>query len=127
MSAFSEAWAQCMHRNGLPVPDVETANEALEFIDALHSAWEHAGGGEELLIGGLIAAGAFVGADEAALTLLGHVAQVAAALYISACVTCIGSVAIDDLKGLFAQGQVPDFVVAQLDSQGVDLAGQAQA
>ena len=127
MSEFSEAWAQCMRRNGLPVPDLETANEALEFADKLHSAWENAGGGEELTIGALIAVGAFVGADEAVLTVLGEVAQVAAAIYITASISCVASVALDDLKGLFARGELPDFVVAELESQGVDIAGAAPA
>jgi hypothetical protein len=127
MSTFSEAWAGCMRGNGLPVPDIETANEALEFVDKLHSAWENAGGGEELTIGALVAAGALVGADEAVLSVLGEVAQVAAILYLTTCVTCLGSVALDDLKGLFAQNQVPNFVVAQLENQGVDLQNSANA
>ena len=116
-----------MHGNGLPVPDVQTLNEALEFLDKVHSAWENAGGGEELLIGALIAGGAVVGVDEAALAVLGEVAQVAALAYLGACITCLGSVAVDDLKGLFAAGQLPAFVVAQLETNGIDVKGEAPA
>jgi hypothetical protein len=75
----------------------------------------------------LIAAGAFVGADEAVLAVLGEVAQVAVAMYITAYIGCLASVALDDLKGLFASGELPNFVVAELESQGVDIAGGAPA
>lgn len=127
MSDFSENWVQCMHNSGLLVPTVEDANEALEFLHKLHSAWENAGGEAELTIGALLAAGALVGVDEAALAVLGEVAQVAVLFYISACVGCIASVALDDLKGLFASNEVPDFAVAELENQGVDLQGEAIA
>ncbi len=125
MSTFSEQWVQCMHGNGLPVLSVEDAHEALELVDKLHQAMENAGGDVEVTIGALIAAGAIVGIDEAALVVLGEAAEVAAAIYISACIACIASVAIDDLKEFFANNELPDFVVAELDSQGVDLAGEA--
>jgi hypothetical protein len=127
MSAFAERWEQCMHGRGLPVPSVEDANEALEFVDKLHSAWENANGDEVMTIGALIALGAFTGVDEAAVEVLGEVAQVAAVLYISACIACLASVAIDDLRRRFASADLPDFVVAELNSQGVDLAEEATA
>ena len=122
MSEFSENWVACMHGNGLPVPDVEGVNEALEFVHKIHSAWENAGGGEELTIAALIAAGAFAGVDEAVLAVLAEAGAVVAAAYLSACIGCIAAVALDDLKGLFAQGELPDFVVAELETQGIDLA-----
>jgi hypothetical protein len=34
----------------------------------------------------------------------------------------MGSVALDDLKRLFALGKVPGFVVAKLESEGIDIA-----
>ncbi|MBR0820237.1 hypothetical protein [Bradyrhizobium liaoningense] len=122
MSEFSENWVACMRGNGLPVPDVEGINEALEFVHKIHSAWENAGGGEELTIVALIAAGAFAGVDEAVLAVLAEAGAVAAVAYLSACIGCIAAVALDDLKGLFAQGELPDFVVAELETQGIDLA-----
>jgi hypothetical protein len=127
MSAFSESWEHCMHDKGLPVPSVEDANEALELVDKIHQAIENAGGEAEVTIGALIVAGALVGVDEAALAVLSEVAQVAAALYISVCIACLASVALDDLKGLFASNDLPDFVVAELEGQGVDLGGEAHA
>lgn len=123
MNTFFENWKQCMHGNGLPVPCVEDANEALEFVHKLHLALENAGGDEEMTIGTLITFGA-AGIDEAALAVLGEVAQVAAAFYIDACISCIVSVALDDLKRLFANNELPNFVVAELDSQGIDLTGE---
>ncbi|WP_368622166.1 hypothetical protein [Paraburkholderia sp. BR13444] len=126
MSAFSDRWAQCMQGSGFPVPTVQDANEALEFLDKLHNALENSGGAD-VTIGALLAAGAVTGVDEAALATLGEVATVAVGVYIGACVACMGSVAFDDLKGLFASNAVPDFVVAQLNSQGVDLGGTVTA
>ncbi|EEA01123.1 hypothetical protein BH160DRAFT_3557 [Burkholderia sp. H160] len=126
MSAFSDRWTQCMQGSGFPVPTVEDANEALDFLDKLHNALENSGGAD-VTIGALLAAGAVTGVDEAILATLGEVATVAVGVYIGACVACLGSVAFDDLKGLFASNAVPDFVVAQLNSQGVDLGGTVTA
>jgi hypothetical protein len=127
MNSFFENWEQCMHSNGLPVPNVEDANEALELLDKLHQAVENAGGEAEVTIGTLLALGAFIGLDEAALVVLGEVAEVTAALYISVCIGCIASVGFDDLKSLFASNELPDFVVAELNSQGVDLTDEVTA
>jgi hypothetical protein len=128
MSTFSDSWKQCMQANSLPVPDLETANEALEFLHKLHDAWENAGGEAELTIGALLVAGALAGTIGAgALEVLGEVAAVTVTLYLSACIACMGSVAIDDLKNLFASGQMPDFVVAELESQGIALENNAVA
>ncbi len=127
MSSFSEGWEQCMHSSGLPVPNVEDANEALEFLHKLHSAWENAGGDEQLTIGALLALGAVVGFDEGALAVLGEVAQVAAVLYLSACVGCLAAVAFDDLRRLLASNELPDFVVAELGNQGSPLVAEANA
>ncbi len=86
MSTFSENWEQCMHGMGLLVPSVEDANEALEFVHKLHSAWENAGGNEQMTIGALIVLGAFVGVDETALAALGVAAEITATAYIAACI-----------------------------------------
>lgn len=127
MSAFFEKWEQCMHGHGFPVPNVEDANEAIELLHKLHSAWENAGGEEVMTIGALLATGAIIGIDEAVLMVLEEVAQIAVAIYIGACIGCIASVAIDDLRGLFASNEIPDFVVAELNNQGIDLANEASA
>ena len=126
MSTFSEKWGQCMRGKGLPVPDIDGVNEAVELLDHIHQAIENTGDAE-VTIGVLLAAGAIVGVDEAALTVLGEVAQVAAALYLLECTSCLGSVAIGELRGLFASNDVPDFMVEQLKSQGVELSNEAVA
>src|SRR5438045_1101685 len=104
MSDFSKAWIACMHNRGLPVIDVETVGEAIEFLERIRAALEKSGGDGKLTIGALLAAGAIVGVDKAALAVLGEAAQVAAALYLGACIGCMGSVARDELKRLFALG-----------------------
>jgi hypothetical protein len=124
MSTFSENWGKCMLGKGLPVPDIDGVNEAVKLLDHIHQAIENTGDAE-VTIGGLLAVGAIVGVDEAALTVLGEVAQVVAALYLLECTTCLGSAAISELRGLFASNDLPDFMVEQLKSQGVDLSSQA--
>jgi hypothetical protein len=122
MSTFSDAWIACMRGNGFPVIDAETVGDGLEFVDSIHSAWEKAGGDEKVTIGALIAAGAFAGADKATLVVLGQAAQAVLLAYWGACIACLGSVAIDDLRSLFAQGKVSDSVVVQLQDDGINLA-----
>ena len=121
MSDFSDKWVGCMRSHDIPVPDLETLNEALEFIDKVHSAWENAGGGEQLLIAGLLGAGAFVGLDEAALGVLATAGEVTAILYLAACIGCLGSAALSDLISLNEQGALPEYVVSTLQDQGTDL------
>ena len=75
-----------------------------------------------MTIGALLAAGAIVGVDESALAVLGEVAQVAALLYITACIGCLASVALDDLKERFASNDLPAYVVEELNKEGVALA-----
>jgi hypothetical protein len=58
-----------------------------------------------MTIGALIAIGAIVGVDEAALEVLREVAQVVALVYISACIVCLASVPLVDLMVLFCSGE----------------------
>ncbi|MDN5284228.1 MAG: hypothetical protein JWR38_502 [Mucilaginibacter sp.] len=127
MSTFFENWKQCMSNSVLPVPNIEDVNDAVEFLHQLHSAWENAGGEVETTIGTLIASGAAAGISEDALVVLGTVANIAVSLYISQGIGCLGSVAKDGLKALFAENELPDFVIAELDSQGIDLNNEATA
>jgi hypothetical protein len=122
MSAFSEEWASCMRGNGFPVVDAKSVGEALEFVESIHSAWEKAGGDEKVTIGALIAAGAFAGLEKGALAILGEATAAVFVAYYIACITCMASVALQDLKNLVSLGKVPDFVVADLESQGIDIA-----
>jgi hypothetical protein len=126
MSEFSDAWLGCMRGNNFPVIDAETVEDAIEFVDDIHEKWELAGGDEKVTIGALIAAGAFVGVDEGALKVLGAAAQIVFVAYVTACISCMATVALGDLKNLFAQGKLQDFVVAELDDENVDV-GQAKA
>ena len=116
-----------MHSNSMLVPNVEDANEALEFLHKLHSAWENAGGEVELTIGSLLAVGAVFGVDEGALVVLGEMGQVAVVTYLSFCTSCLASVAFDDIKRLFSANELPAFVVAELESQGIGLTDEAVA
>lgn len=122
MSDFSNAWLVCMRNNGFPVIDAETVQDALEFVDSIHSAWEKAGGDEKVTIGAMIAAGAFAGADKATLAVLGQVATAVFLAYVGTCIACMGSVAVDDLRQLFAEGDVSDFVASELNDDGINLA-----
>ena len=126
MSTFSEKWALCMRGKGLPVPDIDDVNEAVAFLDHIHQAIENTGDAE-ITIAALLSAGAVAGVDETALAVLGEVAQEAAELYLAACTGCLGSVAIGELRGLFASNDLPDFMTQQLQNQGVDLSSQAVA
>src|SRR5262249_12800230 len=85
--SFSDDLTSCM--SPLPAPTVEGANELMEFLDQLHSAWESSGGDEEMLLTALVAAGAVTGIDEAALATAGTVTVVA---YLAALVACSVSV-----------------------------------
>jgi hypothetical protein len=60
----------------------------MEFLHQLHNAVESSGGDVEMTIGALVAAGALVGVDEAAIAALGEAAGVTVAAYIAACAAC---------------------------------------
>jgi len=74
--------------NPLPTPGdvLDSADDFLEWLEKLHSAWENAGGDEEMLMAALIAAGAVTGIDETAVAALAGVTVLA---YISACAGCL--------------------------------------
>lgn len=127
MSAFFEKWERCMKKVGFPVPTAETPSEALEFLHQLHTAWEAAGGDNEMIIGVLMAPGAAAAINEDAIIVLGAIANVAVIVYVNQCISCLTAVAIKDLKDLFATNDLPDFVVAELENQGVDLENEANA
>lgn len=63
--------------------------------------------------------------DEAVLAALGQAAAITATAYLAACAGCLASVALDDL--LFANGDLSTFVVAQLESKGVNVSGSVAA
>lgn len=121
MSTFFENWKQCMQGNGLPIPKVEDATEALHFLEQLHQAWENSGGEVEMTIGALASAGG-AGLSEEVLIAIGVAADVVIVLYINQGIGCLSSVALDELKRLFADNELPEFVVAELDNKNISLA-----
>jgi hypothetical protein len=128
MSNFSQAWSTCMNRKGMPVPELESLGDALEYLDVLHSALENSGGVEgAVTLGGLIASGALAGVGEGTLIVLGTIAEIAALVYINAAIGCASSVASAEVRSLFASNDLPGFVVDELGQQGVDLEAQAAA
>jgi hypothetical protein len=125
MSTFSQKWQGCMRSQHLPVPTIENANEALEFVDMLHSAWENAGGEAGMTLGALIGTGALNAAGEQTLIVLAAAVDIAVVVYLSACMNCVVYSGFDDVKKLFASNQLPAYVLDELNKQGVDLTGEA--
>ena len=121
MSNFSDKFTACMRGNGLPVPTMESLNEAKEFIENLHQAWEAAGGEAEMTIGALIALGAATGIDEGVLVVLGEAAAITLAAYIGACVGCLAVAGIEKLREVFASNPPQPFILEQLAQQGIDV------
>ena len=117
MSAFEN----CMHAAGLPVISIDDLNEAKEYVEKIHDAWENSGGEVEMTVGALIALGAATGLDEAALAVLGEVAAMTVLAYIAACVACLAKAGIDALRDLFAQNPAPDWMMTGLAENGVSL------
>jgi hypothetical protein len=118
-----------MSNKGMPVPTLETADEALELLHKLHSAAENAGvePGQILTLGTLIASGGLSAVGEGTLVILAGVAQTAVAVYVAAGVSCVFAVAALDVKRLFAANDLPEFVADELSSQGIDLEAEAVA
>ena len=117
--SFSDDLTSCM--SPLPAPTVEGANELMEFLDQLHSAWESSGGDEEMLLTALVAAGAVTGIDEAALATAG---TVTVAAYLAALVACSVSVLASDVWDLISSNDTPSWLQsdlqAQAEQQGVE-------
>ena len=121
MSDFSNKYMACMRSNGLPVPTLETLNEAKDFIENLHQAWEAAGGEVEMTIGALVALGAVTGIDEEILGALGQAAAVTVAAYIGACVGCLAVAGIESLQQFFASNPPQGFLQQALAQNGINL------
>lgn len=86
--SFSDDLQSCM--NPFPVPFLSSGDEALEFLHQIHQAWEAAGGEMDVAMEALIAAGAVVGLDEAA---IGALAGATVATYLAALAGCAASAA----------------------------------
>ncbi len=98
MSDFSDKLNRCMSSKGLPPPNLESLNEAMERIHQLTSAWEAAGGELSALIGPLLGVSSeLAGLSEEATQALAAAASVTVTWYVQSCATCIASNWITDL------------------------------
>ena len=125
--SFSDDFKSCMSSNGLPVPTVEDLNQAKEIIEQVHQAWEAAGGDEQMTIAALVALGAATGVDEEVLAALATAGAITVGAYIAACVGCMASAGVDQLKQLFASNPPQQFMTDLLAQNGIDLADTAAA
>jgi len=120
--SFSSDVQSCM--SPLPVPSLDSGAEALELLHNLHQAWEASGGDAET-VAGLVAAGALVGVDEAALAVLGAVAEATVVAYSAALAACVVAALGSSVWGLIASADT--YVGSQLEAaaqqQGIPQAG----
>ncbi len=122
--SFSDDFNSCMSSSGLPTPSqlFDSLSDALEFLHTLHNAWENAGGDEEMTLVALVAAGALVGVDETALAALGAAAGITVVAYLTACLSCVVSVAGSSIWNMISSTDDPwlkDQLVAQADQQDI--------
>ena len=110
--SFSDDLTSCM--SPLPAPTVEGADELMEFLDQLHSAWESSGGDEETLLTALVAAGAVTGIDEAALATAG---AVTVAGYLSALIACSVTILASDVWDVVTSDVTPYWLQSDLQAQ----------
>jgi hypothetical protein len=128
MSNPSLNFTNCMRGRGLPLPTVDSLNEAKDFIEQLHSAWEAAGGEAEITIAALVALGAATGVDETFLAALGGAAAITVSAYLGACFGCFAAVGVGQLRQLFAENPPQPFMVDRLGQLGIDAtAGDGQS
>ncbi|HEX5283574.1 MAG TPA: hypothetical protein VFW30_05600 [Bryocella sp.] len=105
----------------LPTPGdfLDSADDFVEWLEQLHSAWENSGGDEEALMVTLITAGAITGIDETAVAALAGVTVLA---YIAACATCLASAtasAIWDLISSTDDSFIKDKLTVAANDQGI--------
>lgn len=109
---FWDDFANCMHGSGLPTPAevVDSAGEALEFLEELHHAAE-AAGGMEVTLGALEAAGFAGFAGELAI----DAAAVTVSFYAGACAGCIAGATGSLIWDALAQADVDPQVRAEIE------------
>lgn len=130
--SWTDFFNRCMSDSGLPTPGelFNSAEEALDILHQLRTAWEASGGTDELTLQDLLVAATAAGISAAALEVLTEIVAVAATLtasaYLGACVGCVFSatydVAIQALKDLVSSADDPwvkGKLVAQAESQGI--------
>jgi Fe-S cluster biogenesis protein NfuA len=95
--SFTDNFNSCMSSSGLPTPSqvFDSVTDAVEFLEQLHTAWEAAGGDEEMTLAALAAtAGAATGIDEGVLAILATAGAVTVAAYLGACAGCLVGAAL---------------------------------
>jgi hypothetical protein len=119
---FWDNFSGCLSSSGLPTPSevFDSAGEVLEWLEQLHSAWENAGGDEEMLLSGLVAAGAVTGIDEG---VVATAAAVTVSAYLAACAGCLvgaaGQSIWDALSAVAAPIDLTNLVTAAAERQGL--------
>jgi len=122
--SFSNDFNSCMSSNQLPTPSqvFDSLIDALDFLEQVHTAWENAGGDDQLTLGAFVALGAATGIDETVLAALGAAAGVTVLAYLSACLACVVSVAGSSIWDTIASTQdswLQNQLVAQADAQNI--------
>ena len=109
---FWDEFGSCMHGSGLPTPAeaVDSAGDALEFLEDVHHAAE-AAGGLEVTLGALEAAGFAGFAGELAV----DAAAVTVSFYAGACAGCIVGATGSAIWDVLAQVDVEPDLRAQIE------------
>jgi|HubBroStandDraft_5_1064220.scaffolds.fasta_scaffold10479_4 hypothetical protein len=124
--SFASDFKSCL--SPLPAPDdfLDSADDFLEWLEKLHSAWESSGGDEEMLMAALVAAGAVTGIDEAGLAVL---AGATVSAYITACIGCLASAAGSQIWDLISSADdsfIKDQLVVAANDRGIPKPGDSQ-
>src|SRR5436309_3221638 len=110
--SFSDDLGSCM--SPLPAPTVDGVEEVMEWLHELHTAWEASGGETEMLLTGLVAAGAVTGIDEAA---LGTAGALTVGVYIAALTACIVTTLGPSIWDALTAPAIPSWLLSQLTAQ----------
>lgn len=121
--SFSDDFAQCMSPLPTPGQILDSADQIVEFLDQLHTAWESAGGDMEMTLGALAALGAATGLDESVVAILATAGEVLVSAYIGDCVRCLTSAAASSVWDLISsndtQPWLQDQLTAEADRRGI--------
>jgi hypothetical protein len=116
--SFSSDLSSCM--SPLPAPTIDGVEEFLDWLHQVHTAWEASGGESEMLIAGLVAAGAVTGIDEAALAAAGAATVMA---YLAVATGCMTSILASDVWDWITADTTATWLqsqlMAQAQSQGI--------
>lgn len=86
--SFASDFASCLSPLPAPAEAVNDLAELVHFLEKLETAWKASGGGEEMLLGALIASSAGAAVTEGIGEAAAIAAEVTVVAYITACATC---------------------------------------